>query len=191
MAFVDGTILAKRPQSMHRILLVLPALMLLGIIANAQQTFPLVNGEFADGRTAELPITGGKGYTLIALAFGQKAQPDLEEWFEPAYLRFVEKHGLFASAYDAEVYFVPVFTGLNKAAYEPSMKRFRKSAAPGIVDRVLFVKAEFEDFKETLGLKGRDIPYFFVLDAEGKVIHREEGAYSDGKLEAIEDVLLR
>ncbi|MCB9183765.1 MAG: hypothetical protein H6591_07585 [Flavobacteriales bacterium] len=159
--------------------------------AFAQQPFPAITGEFADGRVARLPAEGAKGYTIIALAFGQKAQPALEEWFEPAYLRFVEKHGLFATAYEAEVFFVPVFTGLNKAAYEPSMKRFRKSAAPGIVDRVLFVKAEFEAFKEALGLKGKDIPYFFVLDAEGRVIHREEGAFSDSKLEAIEDILLR
>lgn len=163
----------------------------IAFLAQGQQTFPKVTGEYADGRSAELPDGKGKGHTIIAMAFGQKAQPDLEEWFEPAYLRFVEKHGLFAGSYDVDVFFVPVFTGLNKAAYEPSMKRFRKSAAPGIVDRVVFVKAEFEEFRDALGLKGRDIPYFFVLDAEGRVLHREEGAFSETKLESIEDILLR
>ncbi|MBK7483042.1 MAG: hypothetical protein IPI72_09915 [Flavobacteriales bacterium] len=39
--------------------------------------------------------------------------------------------------YEAEVYFVPLFVGVNKAAYEPSMKKFRKSAEPAIVDRMV------------------------------------------------------
>lgn len=170
----------------------LASLVLMAVLpSRAQHAFPRIEGEFADGRVEHLPQEGTKGYTIIAMAFGQKAQPDLEEWFEPAYLRFVEKHGLFAGAYDVVVYFVPVFTGLNKAAYEPSMKRFRKSAAPGIADRVLFVKADFDRFKDDLGLNGRDIPYFFVLDSQGRVIHREEGPFTESKLEAIEEVLLR
>ena len=115
----------------------------------------------------------------------------MEEWFEPAYLRFVAKHGLFAGAYDCAVYFVPLFTGVNKAAYEPSMKRFRKSAAPEIVEHVVFSKADLDQLKAALGLEHRDIPYFFVLDAEGRIIHRAQGGFPDEKLEAMEEVLLR
>ncbi len=172
-----------------RYLLILPLLIVQ--VASAQQQFPSLQGETADGRMVELPLKTPKAFTIIGLAYSQKAQPALEEWFEPAYLRFVAKHGLFAGAYDCEVYFVPLFTGLNKAAYEPSLKKFRKSAEPGVVDHVVFSKAELDPLKTALGLTDKDAPYFFVLDREGRIVYRTQGAFTDEKLEAMEEVLLQ
>ncbi|MBK9175924.1 MAG: hypothetical protein IPM46_06205 [Flavobacteriales bacterium] len=157
----------------------------------AQERFPSLTGEFADGRSIELPGSLKTPFTVIGLAFGQKAQADLEGWYEPAYLRFVAKHGLFASAYEAEVYFIPLFTGLNKAAYEPSMKKFRKSATSELLDHVVFAKAELDELKEALRLKDKDVPYFFVIDQEGRIVHRTQGPFTDDKLDAIEEILLR
>ena len=165
--------------------------LLIAQAASAQQQFPSLQGETADGRTVELPLKAPKAFTIIGLAYSQKAQPALEEWFEPAYLRFVAKHGLFAGAYDCEVYFVPLFTGLNKAAYEPSLKKFRKSAEPGIADHVVFCKAELDPLKSALGLLDKDAPYFFILDREGRIVYRTQGAFTDEKLEAMEEVLLQ
>lgn len=155
----------------------------------AQSTFPSLSGETAAGASITLP-TKGKPWTVIGLAYSQKASPLLEEWYEPAYLRFIAKHGLMAGSYEADVFFVPLFVGVNKAAYEGSLNKFRKSADPEIVDHVLFSKADIEPFKEALGLNDKDIPYFFVLDGEGRIVHREQGAFTDEKLENIEEVLL-
>lgn len=162
---------------------------LLSMALAAQNTFPTLSGETASGKAITLP-TKGKPWTVIGLAYSQKASPLLEEWYEPAYLRFIAKHGLMAGSYEADVYFVPLFVGLNKTAYEPSMNKFRKSADPEIVDHVLFSKAELEPLKAALDLKEKDIPYFFVLDAEGRIVHREKGVFTDEKLESIEEVLL-
>lgn len=156
----------------------------------AQQPFPALTGETADGTAITLPSASEKAYTIIGLAYSQKAQPALEEWFEPAYLRFVAKHGLFAGAYDCAVYFVPLFTGVNKAAYEPSMKRFRKSATPETADRVVFVRTELEAVREALGLQDKDVPYFYVVDRDGRIVHREQGAFTEDKLDAIEEALM-
>lgn len=172
-----------------RILLILSLL-----VANAsfgQQSFPKLQGETAEGRNVELPLAAPKEFTIVGLAYSQKAQPALEEWFEPAYLRFVAKHGLFAGTYQCDVFFVPLFTGLNKAAYEPSMKKFRKSAAPEIVEHVIFSKSDLETLKTALDLSDKNIPYFFILDREGRIVHRAKGDFTDEKLEAMEDVLLR
>ena len=76
-----------------------------------------------------IPGDAANGFTLVALAFGKGAEPVLAEWMEPAYLRFVAKHGLFAGSYQCTAWFIPVFVGLNKAAYEPSMKKLRNSAS--------------------------------------------------------------
>ncbi len=58
------------------------------------------------------------------------------------------------------------------------------------MDHVLFSKAEIEPLRTALGITEKDIPYFFVLDAQGRIVHREQGAYTDEKLETIEEVLM-
>jgi hypothetical protein len=156
-----------------------------------QERFPALSGETVEGTRIVLPEGQAAPFTIVGLAYGQKAGPLLEEWYGPAYLRFVAKHGLFAAAYDARVYFVPLFVGANKAAYEPSIRKFRKSADPAIVDHVLFSKDELAPLQQALGLKDKEIPYFFVLNAKGEIIHRTQGAFSDDKLDAMEEVLLQ
>jgi len=168
----------------------LGSLALVGTISAQQVQFPALSGETATGRTVELPNSKGAKWTLVGIAYSQKASPVLEEWYEPAYLRFVAKHGLFAGSYDVDVYFVPLFVGVNKAAYEPSMKKFRKSASPEVLELVLFSKEDLDPLKEALDMSEKDTPYFFLINAAGKVVHRTKGAFTDEKLEAIEDILM-
>ena len=165
--------------------------LLLPVLLHAQdRVFPELAGERTDGSTISLPPSGATGYTIVGMAYGKQAGPLLEEWYEPAYLRFVRGHGLFAAAYDAQVWFVPMFVGMNKAAYEPTLRKVRKSEAPEVADRVLFYKGDLEPFRDGLGMQRKDIPYIFVLDAEGRIVYRTEGGFTDEKLEAIEDVLM-
>ncbi|MCB0769458.1 MAG: hypothetical protein KDC00_03535 [Flavobacteriales bacterium] len=173
-----------------RNLFLVPALALV-TLSQAQTPFPALSGETAEGTSVELPNTNANGWTVVGIAYGKQASPVLEEWYEPVYLRFVAKHGLMAGAYDAEVYFVPLFVGLNKSAYEPSMKKFRKSADPEIVDHVVFSKDEAETLIDRLDMNDKSIPYIFVVDNDGRIVHRTQGAYSEEKLEAIEEVMLR
>ncbi|MEO8588061.1 MAG: hypothetical protein ABI432_01735 [Flavobacteriales bacterium] len=174
---------------MRTILLVLT--LALATTGFTQQPFPTLEGETASGGPMSLPLTNAKGFTLVGIAYSQRAQPMLEEWYEPAYLRFIAKHGLFAGEYDVDLFFVPLFIGLNKATYEPSLKKFRKSASPEIVDHVMFSKAELDPLKASLGMTSKDIPYFFVLDQQGRIVHRTQGAFTEEKLEAIEDMLMK
>lgn len=159
--------------------------------ACAQQAFPAVEGETTANTTVQLPAASKGHFAIIAVAYGPKAEPLLADWYAPAYLRFVAKHGLFAGSYTADLWFVPMFVGLNKAAYEPSMKKLRKSADPDVAQRVVFFKGDADPVIAALGLKDKNIPYFFVVDGEGHIVHREQGAFSEEKLDAIEEVLLQ
>ena len=154
------------------------------------QNFPALTGETADGTSITLPRSDAKPYTIIGLAYSQKASPIMEGWYEPAYMRFIAKYGLLAGAYDADIFFIPLFVGANKSAYEAVMKNFRENADPEIVDHVLFSKADIEPLSAALDLTNKNIPYFFVLDATGKIIHRTQGEFTEDKLEAMEDVML-
>ncbi len=162
----------------------------IGTAVAAQQQFPQVTGETVNGDNITLPRSDGAKYTIVGLAYSPKASEMLDDWLEPAYLRFIAKHGLFAGEYDADIYFVPVFAGLNKATYEPSMKKFKKSASPEIVDHVLFSKQDLDPLRQQLDMNREEIPHFFVLDREGKILYRTKGPYSDEKLEAMEDILM-
>jgi hypothetical protein len=157
------------------------------LLADAQVPFPALSGERSDGVIVDLPKASQGRWLIVGMAYGQKAGPLLEDWYGPAYLRFVQKHGLFASELDADIYFIPLFVGLNKAGYSPSMKRLREEADPDVAKRVLFVKNDAEALRETLGLKDKETPYFFVVDPQGRIVHREEGRYSEEKLEAMEE----
>ena len=157
---------------------------------HAQTTFPEMVGETTDGTTVTLPDHSKPGYTIVALAYGKKAEPMLERWYGPAYSRFIAKHGLFAATYQAELYLIPIFVGLNRSAYGGTMSRLRKEVDSEIARRVLFVKDDPRDLIKALGMTDKDIPYFFVLDQNGKILQRISGAYSVDKLDELESPML-
>lgn len=164
-------------------------LSVLACSAFAQTPFPSVSGETADGKVVTLPSASAGHASIIAVAFSRKAEKDLMEWYEPAYLIFVDKYGLMVGDEDVDLWLVPVFTGLNKVAYGPSLKKLREEADPEVASRVVFVKEETDAWITALGIKDRDIPYFFAVDASGKLVHQEQGAYTDEKLEALQEAI--
>jgi hypothetical protein len=155
----------------------------------AQGQFPHVEGENVQGQQVHLPLQG-KSWTLIAVVASKKAQPDLEEWFTPAYNRFVMKSGLFASSYAVELFLVPVFTGMDKVAYGSSMAQLKKRVDADIAKQVVFFKGDAGDLLEALGIRDKGVPYFFTVDPEGRIVHRESGKFSVEKLDALEAPML-
>jgi hypothetical protein len=166
-------------------------LLLLSCVAIGQAPCPLIKGETTEGKFVELPAAAAGKYAIVAIAAGKKAEPVLQEWYEPAYLRFVAKQGLFAGAHDADLWLVPIFTGLNKAAFGPSIKRLKEQADPDVAKRVVFVKEDSGALIDALGIKDREEPLFLVVDPQGRIIHRERGAYTVDKLDALEQAMDR
>lgn len=158
------------------------------VILSAQAAFPVLEGENVQGNSIQLPTNGSWG--IVAVVAGKKAQPALEEWFAPAYNRFVMKSGLFASSYEVNLFLVPVFTGLDKAAYGPSMNALKKKVDADLAKQVVFVKGNADAVLDALGIKDRGIPYFFTVDPQGHIVHRESGKFSVDKLDALEAPLL-
>ena len=169
--------------------LLFPTMAVLAISAGAQDRTFRLTGETTDGHVVTLPEASAGKHCIIAVAASRKAEPILQEWYEPAYLRFVAKQGLMVSDVDCDLWLVPVFTGLNKAAYGPSMEQLRKEADPDIAQRVVFVKDDTAALLEALGMKDKDEPYFFVLGPDGTRKHMEKGTYDVDKLDALEEAL--
>lgn len=164
---------------------------LAGVGLRAQSTFPTVSGETTNGTVVTLPQQPGAHHSIVAIAYGKKAQALLEQWYAPAYSRFVAKQGLFAGTYEVDLYLMPLFVGANKAAYHGSMKKLHDEVDPEVAERVIFVKDGANELIDSLKLKDKDIPYFFVIGTNGKILERVQGAFTVDKLERLEEPMLQ
>ncbi len=153
--------------------------------------FPDMEAETVEDKKVMLPQQAIGKYTLLGLAYSKKSEDELNSWFSPVFGKFIQKtSGLMAGmGYDVNVYFVPMFTGVNAAATGTAKRKALKNVDPQLLPYILFYKGELKPYKEALDFEKRDIPYFFVLDPAGKIIYATSGAYTEEKLDAVEEVI--
>lgn len=153
--------------------------------------FPDMTAETVEDKKVNLPADVKGKYTLLGLAYSKKSEDELNSWFTPVFNKFIQKtNGMMASfGYDVNVYFVPMFTGVNAAATGTAKKKAIKNVDPQLLPYILFYKGELKKYKEALDFERRDIPYFFVLDPDGKIVHATSGAYTEKKMDAVEAVI--
>jgi len=168
--------------------------LLLAVPARAQvvgKMFPDMEAQTAEDKVVKLPQDVHGKYTLLGLAYSKKSEDELNSWFEPVFSKFIQKtKGLMAGfGYDVNVYFVPMFTGINAAATGTAKKKAIKNVDPQLLPYILFYKGELKPYKEALDFERRDIPYFFVLDPNGKILYATSGAYSESKMDQVEAVI--
>jgi len=157
--------------------------------------FPGMNTSTADGKVVNLPIDTKGKYTLLGLAFSKKSEDDLNTWMEPVFWKFIDKpegkvDQLFGNyQYDVNAFFVPMFTGIKTAATKAAKRKALKKMDPRLIPSILFYKGKLKPYKDNLDFKKKDIPYFFVLDENGKVIYATSGRYTDAKMAKVEELV--
>ncbi len=165
----------------------------LQVSAQVGKTFPALKAETVESKVVNLPKDTQDKYTLLGLAYSKKSEKDLLTWFNPIYQKFVhkpKKPGLFSAfAYDVNVFFVPMFTGVNAAATGTAKKKAMKNIDPRLLPHILFYKGAIKPYKEKLGLQKKDVPYFYVVDKSGKIVYSTTGAYSESKMDKIEEAV--
>lgn len=169
-------------------------LLAFSLTASAQvigKIFPDMNAETVEDKVVSLPNDTKGKYTLLGLAYSKKSEDELNGWFEPIFSKFIQKTtGLMAGfGYDVNVYFIPMFTGINAAATGTAKRKAIKKVDPQLLPYILFYKGELKLYKDELDFEKKDIPYFFVLDKDGKIIFATSGAYSESKLDQVEEVI--
>jgi hypothetical protein len=153
------------------------------------KTFPAMEAETVEDKKVKLPGDVAGKYTLIGMAYSKKSEDELNSWFQPVFQKFIQKTTgvLSGFSYDVNVYFVPMFTGVNAAATGTAKKKASKNIDPQLLPYILFYKGELKTYKEALDFEKRDIPYFFVLDPQGKIVYATSGKYTDEKMDAVEE----
>jgi hypothetical protein len=168
--------------------------LLVGIALEAQvkgKVFPEMTAETVDDAEVTLPEDVHGKYTLLGLAYSKKSEDELNTWFQPVFEKFIQKtQGLMSGfGYDVNVYFIPMFTGVNAAAEGTAKRKAVKNIDPQLLPYVLFYKGELKPYKDALDFEKRDTPYFFVLDPNGKIIYATSGPYTEDKMDAVEEVI--
>ncbi|GAA0892243.1 hypothetical protein GCM10009122_19220 [Fulvivirga kasyanovii] len=153
--------------------------------------FPALEAETVEDAVVNLPEDTKGKYTLLGMAYSKKSEDDLNTWFSPVYNKFIrENAGLFSSfGYDVNVYFIPMFTGINAAATGTAKNKALKNIDPKLLPYILFYKGKLKPYKEALEFEKKDVPYFFVLDKSGKIIYATSGKYTEDKMSEIEALL--
>jgi hypothetical protein len=155
-------------------------------IAQAQvgKLFPSLSGTDLQDKTVSIPNDTKGKYTVVGVAYSQKADEALKGWFQPVFETFI-----YESDYDVNTYFIGMISGIKEVAAGTIEKKMKKGVDPVLHKHMLLYKGDIKDYKETLGLKEKDTPYFFVLDKEGKIVYVTSGAYTDAKIEKAEEFL--
>ena len=153
--------------------------------------FPVMEAETVEDKKVNLPAETKGKFTLLGLAYSKKSEDELNSWFEPVFSKFIQKtKGLMSGfGYDVNVYFIPMFTGVNAAATGTAKRKALKNIDPQLLPYILFYKGELKPYKEALDFEKKDIPYFFVLDKDGKIVFATSGAYSEDKMDQVEEVI--
>ena len=151
--------------------------------------FPIMDTETVDNKKIKLPDSVKGKYTLLGLAYSKKSEDELNTWFQPVFEKFIQKSkGLMSSlTYDVNVYFVPMFTGINATLTGTAKRKALKNVDPQLLPYILFYKGELKPYKEILDFEKKDIPYFFVLDTSGKIVYSTSGKYTEEKLDDVEE----
>ena len=157
--------------------------------------FPPISCEDYNGKKVNLPEETKGKYTLIGMAFSNAAEKDLKTWINPVYNKFIgkvdrTKADVFDAGidYDINLYFIPMFTGLNQLTSKSSKQKIKDATDKKLYSYLLFYEGS-KTYKEELDFEKKDIPYFFVLDKTGKIKYATSGIFDDKKFEKILDVI--
>lgn len=154
--------------------------------------FPDMEAETLTNEFVDLPKDVSGKYTLIGLAYSKKAEDYLKGWFEPVYNQFIYKNpnpGPFDFSFDVNTYFVPMFTGAKRPAYKKVMNKLKKTIDKRMQPNVLFYKGTLKEYKDALNFDGKDLPYFYVLDPDGKIVYSTSGRYTQRKMQEVTDAV--
>lgn len=153
------------------------------------QIFPELKAETLTDSVISFPYdTKGKS-TLICMAYSADAEKDLKTWYEPTYDKFIAKTELMSDMFDVNVYFIPMFTGVKAAGAAKAKKDMKESVQVDLQPHVVVYKGELDAYKETLKMDDKSKPYIYVLDKEGKIVFVTSGAYTEDKMDEIDEYI--
>lgn len=161
----------------------------MSLSAQKGKTFPAISGKTLDDKALNMPIKNNK-YTIVGIAYHRGAEEELKKWLNPLYYTFVKKpNGKtnfdVSEVYDVNFIFIPMISGFKKIA-DDFKAGTQKEFWPYILDTE---KSDIKGVQKLLEAKDNKIPYFYVLDKNGKIVESQSGEYSEAKMDNLEEAV--
>ena len=172
---------------MKKLLLLTIVFAVLGSYAQVGKLFPELKGVTLNEKKISIPNDCKGKSTIICIAFSKRAEEALHSWMDPMYNKFVAKTGLMDDAYDVNLYFIPMFTGIHQPSENMAKKQLQEGTGKDFYGNILCYHGSIHPYKEDLNFDEKEFPYFFILDKEGKIIYTAKGFFSEKKMEDISD----
>lgn len=153
-------------------------------LAQVGKNFPVLSGTTLDNKDVTLPTSTKGKYTVLGIGYSQKSKEELETWLQPAFSTFI-----FEPEYKAQVYFVMMIGGLKQAAGGKIEDKLKKELDPELHKYVLVYQGGLGKYKDELNMTEKEVPYFYVLDPQGKIIYTTSGAYTKAKMDGATKLL--
>ena len=174
---------------MKNIILVLATFLSLSSVAQTKTAFPSLSGHTLEGSAINIPLAGTKKFTIVGLCYKRSAEDDLKTWIQPMYDVFVAKANAtdyfdVANYYDVNYFFIPLISGFKKAAAD-----FKASTQQDLWKNVIDCDTDIKTLKAQLKPASDDVPYFYVIDTNGKITEVVSGKYSEAKMDKIQEAI--
>jgi hypothetical protein len=161
----------------------------LSLFAQSKGPFPSLAGHTLEGTAVSLPLAGTKKFTIVGICFKRSAEEDLKTWIQPMYDVFVAKPNAgdffdVANYYDVNYFFIPLISGFKKAAAD-----FKAATQKDLWKNVIDCDTDITVLKTQLKPGDEGIPYFYVIDTNGKIVETVSGKYSEAKMDKLQEAI--
>lgn len=151
---------------------------------HGDKVFPQVEGKSLQGEVVAFPdVFSKKPYHIVVVAFLQEQQSEVNTWL-PSLQALIDQRE------DLDYFELPTIARMN-ALMRWVIYRGMRSGIKQESDRVRTVTLHIDKdpFKAALDIDSEDTIYVLLIDAEGHVLGREEGAFDQEKWERLSSLL--
>ncbi len=160
------------------------------LVADNHNKFPIIRGETLYDETINIPSGINGKFTIIGIASSKKAEAALRTWMQPVYDLFINQNTFIPIDYNVDIYFVPVFSGVNKTAYNSVKKKTKQELDKELFPYVLFYKGNLDEYKNKLKIKDKSKPHFYVINQKRNIVYTTSGDFTQKKLDKMESLVL-
>lgn len=155
--------------------------------------FPTIQCTNLKDKTVNLPADFSNKRTVIALMMSTKADKHMQKWSKPLYNSLMADGvgGMMSgNIYNANLCFVGAVKGIAKIALPEMIKKAKTEVDPKFHDIFMYTEGDIDALKKALNITDTSLPYFIVLETDGKIISKVSGEFTDDKLNDITGALL-
>lgn len=170
-----------------KILLAAALIIAIPLTSSAQKRVETVECLDINNKTVSFPPVNPGKKTVAMITFSDKASDEAKTWVDPLYQKFIAKSGMMDAMFDASLYVVSFVSGTELSLIKMNAAKIKDDTPAALINSVLYTTASTANVKTVMNVKNDKSVYILVLSADGSIIKQVSGAFSDDKMETLEE----